>query len=159
MITEHIYEVGINWTDNRRGILYSIDLDDEIVVATPPQFPKGMPKIWSPEHLLVAAVNSCLMTTFLSIAENSKLHFEHFSSKAMGKLEMVDGKYSITEIVLLPILTISKEEDYDKAIRTLHMAEKACLISNSIKSMIIIQPEVRTREESGDVRSASGPLL
>src|SRR3954470_9474494 len=111
MNTEHIYDVGINWTDGRRGILYSLELDDEIIVATPPQFPKGIPKVWSPEHLFVAALNSCLMTTFLSIAENSKLNFEQFTSKALGKLEMVDGTYSITEVRLLPRLTISKEEN------------------------------------------------
>ncbi len=48
-------------------------LNTKIEVATPPEFPKGIAGIWSPEHLLVAAVSSCLMTTFLAVAENSKL--------------------------------------------------------------------------------------
>ncbi|MGZ3847255.1 MAG: OsmC family protein, partial [Flavisolibacter sp.] len=64
-----------------------------------------------PEHLFTAAVNSCLMTTFLAIAENSKLDFEHFSSKALGKLEMTDGKYIMSEVTLMPVLTIKREED------------------------------------------------
>lgn len=147
MNTEHIYEVDLNWTDGRKGILYSVELNDEVIVATPPQFPKGVPGIWSPEHLFVAAINSCLMTTFLSIAENSKLEFSHFTSKAQGKLAMVDGKYSITEVTLLPRITISKNEDFDKAMRTLHRSEKACLISNSVNSKIIMLPEVIIAEE------------
>jgi len=53
----------------------SSELDESLDVATPPQFPKGIERVWSPEHLFTAAVNSCLMTTFLSIAENSKLEF------------------------------------------------------------------------------------
>ena len=59
-------------------------LDTRVEVATPPEFANGMPGIWSPEHLFVAAVNSCLMTTYLAIADNSKLPFVSFSSRATG---------------------------------------------------------------------------
>jgi peroxiredoxin-like protein len=140
----HEYEVDINWVQDRIGIIYSPELNDEMQVATPPQFPKGVDKVWSPEHLFTAAVNSCLMTTFLSIAEHSKLDFRKFSSKAYGKLEIVDGKYLMSEITLIPTLTIYKNEDYDKALRILHKAEAACLISNSVKSKIIFKPEIIT---------------
>jgi organic hydroperoxide reductase OsmC/OhrA len=50
----------------------SPELNNKIEVATPPQFPKGVQGIWSPEHLFTAPVNSCFMTTFLAIAENSR---------------------------------------------------------------------------------------
>lgn len=63
---EHEYEVEVNWKNDRLGVLYSPELTDEVSVATPPQFNKGIAKIWSPEHLFTAAVNSCLMTTFLA---------------------------------------------------------------------------------------------
>ena len=71
MSNAHYYEVGLAWTDHRVGTLTPPGLPDTIQVATPPQFPKGMEGIWSPEHLFVAAINSCYMTTFLAIAENS----------------------------------------------------------------------------------------
>ena len=144
MASTHNYEVDVNWVEDRIGILYSPELNDEMQVATPPQFPKGVEKIWSPEHLFTAAVNSCLMTTFLSIAENLKLDFKKFTSKAYGKLEIVDGKYIMSEIRLMPCLTILKEEDMGKALRVLNKSEAACLISNSVKSRIIFEPEIRT---------------
>ena len=72
---EHVYEMSVNWQADRKGVMSSPVLNTAIEVATPPQFPKGMEGIWSPEHLFVAAINSCLMTTFLSIAENSNLEF------------------------------------------------------------------------------------
>ncbi|MGN6567827.1 MAG: OsmC family protein, partial [Flavipsychrobacter sp.] len=112
---EHTYEVTVNWNKDRIGTLSSNEMNDTITVATPPQFPKGVENIWSPEHLFTAAVNSCLMTTFLSIAENSRLEFEHFSSKALGKLEIVDGKYMMSEVTLIPTLIVTKEEDISKA--------------------------------------------
>ena len=109
METAHHYKVNINWEKDRKGLMSSPVLQSTIEVATPPEFPKGIEGIWSPEHLLVAAVNSCLMTTFLAIAENSKLNFVNFESHADGKLEKVDGKYMISEMVLAPVLTIHNE--------------------------------------------------
>lgn len=139
----HFYEVGVEWKADRMGEMTSPDFDNKLEVVTPPQFAKGIPNKWSPEHLLVAAVNSCLMTTFLAIAENSRLEYESFVSKGIGKLEMVDGKYMISEIELHPVLTIPNEADMEKAQRILQKSEAACLISNSVKSKIIFTPEIK----------------
>ncbi len=143
----HYYNVDINWNTERKGVICSPELNNEsgncIDVATPPQFPKGISGIWSPEHLFTAAVNSCLMTTFLAIAENSKLSFTSFSCKSKGKLEQVDGKFLMTEITLNPIVTISEEKDREKAERVLLKSEAACLISNSIKSKIVMIPTIK----------------
>jgi peroxiredoxin-like protein len=139
----HYYDVSVQWKNDRVGVMTSTVLPDAIEVATPPQFAKGVEGIWSPEHLLVAAVNSCLMTTFLAIAENSKLQFESFDAYANGKLEMVEGKYMISEIVLQPVVVISPEENIERADRVLQKAEAACLISNSVKSTIIFKPQIK----------------
>ncbi len=142
MSQTHYYEVGLRYDSERKGHLQSPVLSTTIEVATPPEFPGGMPNIWSPEHLLVAAVESCLMTTFLAIAENSKLVFHSFTSNAVGKLEVVDGKYMISEIVLSPVVEIENEADRSRAERVLIKSEAACLISNSVKSKIIFEPQV-----------------
>lgn len=139
----HNYDVDVRWERERMGTLDSPVLKSTIEVATPPEFPKGMAGIWSPEHLLVAAVNSCLMTTFLAVAENSRLEFESFNAKATGKLEKVEGKFMISEITLMPVVEIKNEKDRDRALRIVEKSEAACLISNSIKSKIILQPEIR----------------
>lgn len=143
MDTAHHYQVKVNWENDRKGLMSSPVLQSSIEVATPPEFAKGIPGIWSPEHLLVAAVNSCLMTTFLAIAENSAFSFINFESNADGKLEKVDGKYMISEVLLSPVLTISRDADKEKAIRILQKSEAACLISNSVKSTIIFKPEIK----------------
>ncbi len=138
----HYYNVDLNWTSDRKGEISSPELNDAIEVATPPQFPNGIEGIWSPEHLLTAAVNSCFMTTFLSIAENSKLEFVRFDCAAKGKLEQIEGKYLMTEIILEPHLMIAKETDKDRAERVLQKSEAACLISNSIKSKVTLLPTI-----------------
>jgi len=142
MDNAHYYEVQLNWESDRKGLVSSPVLQTDIEVATPPEFPKGIPGIWSPEHLLVAAVNSCLMTTFLAIAENSKFEFISFTCNASGKLEKVDGRYMISEIILSPELTVKNNDDKEKALKILQKAEMNCLISNSIRSKIIFKPGI-----------------
>ena len=145
----HIYHVNIAWSQDRKGMMCSPELNSPvqnaggcIEVATPPQFPKGMPGIWSPEHLFTAAVSSCLMTTFLSIAENSKLDFISFQCTSEGKLEQVEGKFLMTEVLLKPVVTVKDEKDKEKALRVLQKSEANCLISNSVKAKVVMQPEV-----------------
>jgi peroxiredoxin-like protein len=142
----HYYNVDIAWSADRKGMMCSPELNKDanhcIEVATPPEFPKGIPGIWSPEHLFTASVSSCLMTTFLAIAENSKLSFVSFSCNSKGKLEQVDGKFMMSEIVLEPVVVISDEKDRERAERVLQKSEAACLISNSIKSKVIMTPRI-----------------
>ncbi len=138
----HQYNVNLKWNTERVGEVSSPELTSKIEVATPPQFPKGVEGIWSPEHFFTAAVNSCFMTTFLAIAENSRLEFKEFSCNAVGVLEQVEGKYLMTEVILNPTLVITKEEDKEKALRVLDKSEKACLISNSINSKVSLNPTV-----------------
>jgi peroxiredoxin-like protein len=139
----HLYNVELNWVEDRKGRISSPELLQDFEVATPPEFTKGMSGIWSPEHLLTAAVNSCLMTTFLAIAENSRLEFSSFNCNAKGKLEMVDGKYLMTEVLLEPVLVINNEKDMERAERILQKSESACLISNSIKAKITMTPTIK----------------
>ena len=146
----HYYNVDVNWNNDRKGMMCSPELNLSnkngegcIEVATPPEFHKGIPGIWSPEHLFTASVNSCLMTTFLAIAESSKLEFKSFNCKAKGKLDQVDGKFLMTEIILEPTVVLVNEKDKDRALRVLEKSEKACLISNSIKSEVIMKPTIK----------------
>jgi peroxiredoxin-like protein len=146
MNNAHYYEVDLDWLSDRKGIVSSPVLNTKIEVATPPEFPKGIAGIWSPEHLLVAAVSSCLMTTFLAVAENSKLDYVSFTCNGIGKLEKVDGKFMISEIVLSPELIIKNEPDKEKGLKVLEKSEAACLISNSVKSKIVFVPVIHKED-------------
>ncbi len=140
----HLYNVDISWTKDRKGEMSSPELSASVEIATPPQFPKGVEGIWSPEHLFTSAVASCLMTTFLSIAENSNLEFTEFTCKSRGKLEQVEGKFLMTEVILEPTVTITNESDWEKAERVLQKSEQHCLISNSIKSKVTMNTTIIT---------------
>ncbi|AZI39991.1 OsmC family protein [Epilithonimonas vandammei] len=139
----HFYNVNISWKQDRKGEMFSPELSQSVEIATPPQFPKGLEDIWSPEHLFTAAVSSCLMTTFLAIAENSKLDFVNFECSSKGKLEQIDGKFLMTEVILEPVVTIKNESEREKAEKVLQKSEANCLISNSVKSKITMISEIK----------------
>jgi organic hydroperoxide reductase OsmC/OhrA len=144
---KHLYTVQVAWSTDRKGVLCSPELMTAerrncIEVATPPEFPKGVPGIWSPEHLFTAAIASCLMTTFLAIAENSKLEFLHFDCTSDGVLDEVDGKPALTEVILRPVVTIADEKYRERALRVLQKAESACLVSHAVKIRIATIPGV-----------------
>lgn len=137
----HLYDTKVTWKEDRIGILSEPTLPS-IEVATPPEFPKGVPNIWSPEHLYVASANVCLMTTFLAIAENSKIEVVSYSCNGTGKLEKVEGRFMMSEITLKPVIKIKNEADLEKVSKLILKAESACLISNSMKTVVHLEPEI-----------------
>ena len=137
---KHSYEVNLQWNSERKGTLSSPVLPTQIEVATPPDFPKGMKDIWTPEHLFIAAVNSCLMATFLSIAENSQFKFISFECNAVGIVEKINKKLAVTEITLKPKVIIQSTEHEEQLKKILEMSERECLVSNSITTKISLEP-------------------
>ncbi|HWP56887.1 MAG TPA: OsmC family protein [Candidatus Acidoferrales bacterium] len=139
------YTHQLTWTEGKKGRLSGTDLP-ALEVATPPEF-DGAPGFWSPEQLFVASANACVMATFIAIAANSKLVFKAYTSSATGKLEKVpSGGFQITEIVIKARIAIGQAKDKERAERVLIKAEENCLVSRSMKSRVIVEPEIAVAE-------------
>lgn len=135
------FETEIEWEKGRQGRLKAAQMPP-IIVDAPPEF-KGHEGVWTPEHLLVASLNACFMVTFLAIAENSKLTIASLRSTARGKLEKVEGAgYQITEVAIRPVVVVQSGHDLERAARLVEKAERICLISNSVKSAVRLEPEI-----------------
>ncbi len=137
----HQYETTVEWTDGRRGTLSTAQRPN-IPIGAPPEF-GGPGDVWSPEQLCVAAVNACVMATFLAIAANSKVSFRKYSASAIGTLEKVEGRGPvITRVVVKPRVTIGPEVDRGRVERIIKMSEKNCYISNSLQATVSVEPEI-----------------
>ncbi len=137
------YNTHLKWIEDRAGMINS-EGKPEFRVASPPEF-KGEEGVWTPEDLFVAAVESCTMTTFLAFAYRKKLPLASYDSRAEGKLEFVDGGYRFTTVVLQPQIFVKSEEAVEEAERMIHDAHEKCLIANSIKAEVTIEPEIRVQ--------------
>ena len=112
----------------------------DIEIGSPPEF-KGEAGIWAPEEMLVAALNACMMLTFVSFAQSKKLEFVAYESAAEGLLENVDGKYRIVEVSVRPTLVLRNEADIATARTIMAEVKENCFISNSITADVTLAPQ------------------
>jgi organic hydroperoxide reductase OsmC/OhrA len=133
------YKAKTTWSSARRGMLSAAGRPI-IVVGSPPEF-KGEPDIWAPEELLVGSLNTCMMLTFLTLAQARGLTPVGYESEAEGLLENVEGKYHVTEVTVRPRVTLKSEAELEPARKTMEGVEAHCFIANSINARIALTPE------------------
>lgn len=140
LLDSYTYEVNLEWKGRRRGKLQAADLPP-LEVSAPPEF-SGESGKWTPEHLLVGASASCLMATFLAIAEMSQLHIASFRMRTEARLEKVPGEgYRFTQIRLMPEIGVAPQ-DAEKARKTIEKAEKHCFVNKSLRASVQVEPKV-----------------
>jgi organic hydroperoxide reductase OsmC/OhrA len=140
------YKNSLAWNRGRRGRT-SAPGKPEMDVGSPIEF-KGEPGVWSPEELLVGALNACLMLTFISLAQNKGLQFTAYESAAEGLLENVDGKYRITEVGVQPSVVLKSPADLEAARAIMDEVEENCFISNSITATVTLAPQFRVESRA-----------
>jgi organic hydroperoxide reductase OsmC/OhrA len=123
-----------------RGLLSAAE-KPTITVGSPPEF-KGEPNIWAPEELLVGSVNTCMMLTFLSLAQVRGLTPAEYESEAEGLLEDIDGKYRLTVVTVRPLITVKSEVELEPTREIMESAEAHCFISNSVKAKVEVAAEL-----------------
>ncbi len=64
-------------------------------------------------------------------------------ARPTGKMcETKDGGGIFTEVILKPEITISAENDLEKATQLHHQAHKLCFIANSVNFPVLCQPSM-----------------
>jgi peroxiredoxin-like protein len=119
----------------------SADGIPDLRCAAPVDF-DGPGDAWSPEHMLLAAVQTCFLFTLRSVAKLSRFQFKGLELSAHGVLDRKEGVTRFTEIVLRPRLTVAHGTDRVQALRIMEKSEKACLVSASLSTPVRLEPEV-----------------
>jgi len=133
------YHTALDNVLGRSGVAHS-DIKPELRIVAPPEF-KGEAGLWTPEDLFVVSVESCLMLTFVGIAEKRGLRVIRYESSAEGLLEWLAGSYQFTRIVVRPRITVSDPASIVAAREIVDRAHQTCLVANSIRTSIVIEPE------------------
>lgn len=132
------------FTDMRYSRAHEWRFDGGAVVrgSSAPQSVKAPcsdPAAVDPEEALVAAVASCHMLWFLSLAAEAGFVIDRYDDAAAGRMaRFPDGRLGITEVVLHPQLVLSgRKRADDAAIASLHhAAHERCYIANSIRGEV-----------------------
>jgi organic hydroperoxide reductase OsmC/OhrA len=103
--------------------------------------PWSDPAAVDPEEALVAAVSSCHMLWFLSLAAEAGYVIDRYSDTAQATLgRFADGRRGVTEVVLRPLVVVSRGALDDAALQALHHAAHArCDIGNSLRGEIRVE--------------------
>jgi peroxiredoxin-like protein len=110
--------------------------------SAPPLDFDGPGDAWSPEHLLLAAVETCFLFTLRAVARASRIEFAALDLSAIGTVDKQDGVTRFTQIVLRPKLRLASGADRDRALRVLEKSEKICLVSASLSTPLRLEPEI-----------------
>ena len=136
-----LYHNTLKWKGEKKADLRFIESGQEIEVATPPEF-GGHEGIISPEDLFVSSANVCFMTTLLGTIKNMGVELISYESEAEGILETVGNLKIFTKIIIKP--KIKSRETQEKIRLILNHAEKRCLVANSMKTQVMIEPLIET---------------
>lgn len=122
---------------------YTINSDGkpEIIGSSAVSF-KGSPEHYNPEELLVAALSSCHMLSYLYLVASSKITVLEYHDHADGMLHTVERKICFKEVTLRPKVKISADSDEEKALALHEKAHHQCFIANSVNFKVHVQPEI-----------------
>lgn len=145
------YTTDVAWKGEHWGHI-RLGNGPEMDFSAPPDA-QGHPGVLTPEDAFVAAANTCIMMMFIWAAERFKLDLVSYECHAEGtKLIELDRTEIFTHIRLKPVIKIraGREQAQDvitRAQRALQSAQKYSLVANSVKSEVIIDPEIEIIEE------------
>lgn len=110
--------------------------------SAPPLEYDGPGDAWSPESLLLAAVEACFLFTLRAVAKASKAEFASLDLHSEGTVDRQNGVTRFTEIVLRPRLTLAPGGDRDRALWVLEKSRKACLVTASLSTPVRVEPDI-----------------
>jgi organic hydroperoxide reductase OsmC/OhrA len=105
--------------------------------------PLSDPTAVDPEEAFVAALSSCHMLWFLSLAVKRGWVVDAYADHASGTLgRNEDGKVAMTRVVLRPATTFSGASlpSCTEVAELHHAAHEACFIASSVKTEVVVEP-------------------
>lgn len=149
----HQYRVRVVWTGNtgtgtsayrayRRD--HEIEGDGKgqrILGSSDPVF-RGDGSRYNPEELLVAALSSCHMLSYLHLCADAGIVVTAYRDEAYG--EMRGGAFH--QVILRPQLSIADPGRVEEALRLHREAHAQCFIANSVNFPVSDEPQVTALE-------------
>jgi organic hydroperoxide reductase OsmC/OhrA len=140
------YHTTVTWKGEHWGHI-KMGNGLEMDFSAPPDA-EGHPGVFTPEDAFVAAANTCVMLMFIWATERFKLDLVAYDCYAEGtKLIELDRTEIFTQVVLRPKIVVRADGQDPAAVekrvrRALASAQKYSLVANSVKSDVIVEPEV-----------------
>ena len=151
----HSYLTTVVWMGNegvgtrdyrsyRRDYLVRVETKPDLLGSADRVF-RGDARRYNPEELLVAALSSCHMLSYLHLCAVRGIIVEDYKDEAEGVMaESDDGSGRFTSVLLHPVVTISRGDP--NVARELHEdAHRMCFIANSVNFPVRHEAKITAR--------------
>jgi organic hydroperoxide reductase OsmC/OhrA len=153
----HEFTAQIDWTGATAGPTtdyksysrnYEISIEGRPVIAgsADPVF-LGTDDRYNPEDLLVASLSACHLLSYLAVCARKKISVMQYHDSAWGKMELKEGAYRFTEVILRPTMTIGANDDKNLARQLHEEAHKVCFIANSVNFPVLNEPTIKVQSQ------------
>jgi len=135
---------GEDFHSGRYGRGHTVSFDGGIAVpasASPHVVGKwAVEAAVDPEEMLVAALSSCHMLSFLHVARLAGFTVAAYRDRAEGVMETIaPGKQAVTKVELHPqIEWVGLVPDQEKLKHMHHEAHEVCFIANSVRTVVTV---------------------
>jgi organic hydroperoxide reductase OsmC/OhrA len=127
-----------------RAGLVTADRKSPLRVACPPEESGGL-ETWTPESLLIAAVDASVMATFSALAEVRGLEIVSYDSRAEGEIDIFDGGARFVRVVIRPRVVVADGSAIAEVQRALDDAHGLSVIARSMNAEVVIESIIETR--------------
>jgi organic hydroperoxide reductase OsmC/OhrA len=150
------YHTTVRWTGQHWGHL-AMGNGPEMKFSAPPDA-QGHAGVFTPEDAFVAAANTCVMLMFIWAAERFHLHLLSYECRTEGtKAIALDRTELFTRLCFHPVIRVACDGESPEVVearvrRALQAAQKYSLVANSVKSEIVVEPEIVVAEPDAEGR-------
>ena len=140
------YNTTVRWTGEHWGNLV-MGNGPEMKFSAPPDA-QGHAGVFTPEDAFVAAANTCVMLMFIWAAERFKLKLLSYECRTEGtKVIEIDRTEIFSRLHFRPVIRVASGGEAAQVVeararRALQAAQKYSLVANSVKSEIVVEPEI-----------------
>jgi organic hydroperoxide reductase OsmC/OhrA len=151
MADQHNYQTSIVWqgetTDYKtypRNHILKINGKKDLEMTADASF-LGSPDVHNPEDMLLAALSSCHMLSYLALAAHKGINVIKYEDQAEANMQIADGKMRFTAATMHPVVTIAVGADTELAFALHNKAHSICFIANSVNFPVTIAPKIQSQ--------------
>ncbi len=146
----HRYTVGCRWSGSTGNGYLTYDRGHEAVVSphasvlrlsADPAF-QGDARLLNPEQLLVTAVVSCQLLSFLAVAARARVEVCAYEDSGEGEMPEDQPPVRLTVITLHPRIRVAPGTSEARVLHLVEVAHRECFVANSLNTEIRIEPTV-----------------
>jgi len=102
----------------------------------------GDPTLYNPEDLLMIALSSCHMLSYLAVCAHAGITVVSYEDSAVGTLARRDGRVKFIDVLLRPKVVLEDGSDIARAEALHEKAHNICVIVNSVNFPVRHEAEI-----------------